>query len=106
MEAALTPPQEAPLELQLLTGLLDSTFGELIEGIGNDAAARRSNFLSKAIAAFLLVQEAGATPEDAATASIDGGNDHGIDSVLVAADGTLWLIQSKYIASGVGEPDL
>ncbi|MCU7860369.1 MAG: AIPR family protein, partial [Candidatus Thiodiazotropha sp. (ex Lucinoma kastoroae)] len=55
---------------------------------------------------FALAQEAGATPEVAATASIDGGNDHGIDSVFVAADGTLWLVQSKFIASGVGQPDL
>ncbi|MEN8132261.1 MAG: AIPR family protein [Pseudomonadota bacterium] len=100
------PPQGSPFELDLLIRLLDNAFDQLISGTGNKDTARRSNFLSKAVAAFVLVQEAGATPEAAAAASIDGGNDHGIDSVFVAADGTLWLLQSKFIASGVGEPDL
>ena len=99
-------PQGPPLELGLLTGLLNNTFGHLIAGTGNSDEARRSNFLSKAVAAFVLRQEAGSTPEDAVAASIDGGADHGIDSILVTADGTLWLIQSKYIANGVGQPDL
>lgn len=100
------PPQGLPLELGLLIGLLDNTFEPLIICTGNNEEARRSNFLSKAVAAFILVQEAGAEPEDAVAASIDGGNDHGIDSIFVAPDGTLWLVQSKYISSGIGQPDL
>ncbi len=100
------PQGEVPLELNLLIDLLDSTFDQLISGTGNNEAAKRSNFLSKAVAAFVLQQQAGCTPEDAVAASIDGGSDHGIDSVHVATDGTLWLVQSKYIASGFGQPDL
>lgn len=100
------PPQGSPLELQLLIQALDSEFGPLIQGTGNDAAALRSNFLSKAIAAFALVSKAGASVQQAVAASIDGGGDHGIDSVFIGADGTLWLVQSKYIAAGIGEPDL
>ncbi len=100
------PPQGTPLELRLLTESLDNEFGALITGIGANDDARRNNFLSKAIAAFVLTHEAGATQEEAVAACIDGGDDHGIDSVYIGADGTLWLIQSKYISSGRGEPDL
>ncbi len=100
------PQQEAPLELNLLIETLDASFGDLIEGTGSSVDARRSNFLSKAVAAFVLTHEAGASKGEAVSSCIDGGNDHGIDSVYIGADGTLWLIQSKYIASGRGEPDL
>ena len=100
------PPQGTPLEVSLLVDMLDNTYGELIVGTGNNEEARRSNFLSKAVAAFVLQKEAGSTPEDAVAASIDGGDDHGIDSVYAAADATLWLIQSKFITRGVGQPDL
>ncbi|MHB0764826.1 AIPR family protein [Stutzerimonas sp. NM35] len=100
------PPQYRPLELEQLCQKFDQDFAHLIKGIGHDDTARRSNFCSKAIAAFVLCAEAGATPEQAAAASIDGGQDHGIDSVFVSADQTLWLVQSKYHTSGHGEPIL
>ncbi|WP_230408156.1 AIPR family protein [Undibacterium baiyunense] len=62
--------------------------------------------MSKAIAAFVINTAAGASLEAAVAASIDGGLDHGIDSVFVTSDQTIWLIQSKYKDSGSGEPDL
>ncbi|MDX2352595.1 AIPR family protein [Stutzerimonas xanthomarina] len=98
--------QHRPLELELLCQKLDEDFVNQIAGTGASPAARQSNFYSKAIAAFLLCKAAGATLEEAVAASIDGGLDHGIDSVFVAADNTLWLVQSKYQASGSGEPEL
>jgi len=101
--AAATP---RPLELDLLCQKLEGDYSALIVGTGADDNARRSNFLSKAVAAFVLHEAAGATVEEAAAASIDGGNDHGIDSVFIAADHRIWLVQSKYIDSGSGEPVL
>ncbi len=95
-----------PIELDLLCQKLDADYSTRITGTGNDPAARRSNFFSKAIAAFVLHESAGATLEDAVATSIDGGLDHGIDSVFVALDQTIWLVQSKYKDSGTGEPDL
>ncbi|ANE55069.1 AIPR family protein [Methylomonas sp. DH-1] len=95
-----------PIELDLLCQKLDADYSTRITGTGNDAAARRSNFFSKAIAAFVLHESAGATLDDAVAASIDGGQDHGIDSVFVAPDQTIWLVQSKYKDSGTGEPEL
>ena len=95
-----------PLELDLLCRKLDTDYAALIVGTGTDDNARRSNFLSKAVAAFVLHEAAGASIADAVAASIDGGADHGIDSVFIAADHTIWLVQSKYIDSGTGEPVL
>ena len=95
-----------PLELDLLSQKLDADYTTLITGTGINPESRRSNFLSKAIAAFVLHEAAGATLEEAVAASIDGGLDHGIDSVFVANDQTIWLVQSKYKESGSGEPEL
>lgn len=98
--------QARPLELDLLCQKLDTDYAAHIVGTGNTPEAQRSNFLSKAIAAFVLHEEAGAALDEAIAASIDGGQDHGIDSVLVASDQTIWLVQSKYKDSGTGEPEL
>ena len=95
-----------PLELDLLCQKLDADYAALISGTGTSPESRRSNFLSKAIAAFVLHEAAGATLEEAVAGSIDGGQDHGIDSVFVANDQTIWLVQSKYKESGSGEPEL
>jgi hypothetical protein len=95
-----------PLELDLLCQKLDADYATRITATGNTPAALRSNFLSKAIAAFVLHEAAGATLDEAVAASIDGGNDHGIDSVFVATDQTIWLVQSKYKDAGTGEPEL
>lgn len=102
----MTVAQSRPLELDLLCQKLDSDFSNRITGTGNSPEAKRSNFLSKAIAAFVLHEEAGASLDEAVAASIDGGFDHGIDSVFVAADQTIWLVQSKYKDKGMGEPEL
>lgn len=101
---ATTPTR--PLELDLLCQKLDTDYAALITGIGTRPESRRSNFLSKAIAAFVLHEAAGASLEESVAASIDGGLDHGIDSVFVANDQTIWLVQSKHKESGSGQPEL
>ena len=95
-----------PLELDLLCQKLDADYAHRITGTGNTPESRRSNYLSKAIAAFVLHEDAGANLDEAVAASIDGGQDHGIDSVFVSTDQTIWLVQSKYKESGTGEPEL
>lgn len=95
-----------PLELDLLCQKLDADYANRIIGTGNTPESRRSNYLSKAIAAFVLHEDAGATLDEAVAASIDGGQDHGIDSVFVSMEQTIWLVQSKYKVSGTGEPEL
>lgn len=98
--------QPIPLELNLLERELDAQFTGLIVGVGNNAVEIRSNFLSKSVAAYVLLREAGATAQDAAQAVVDGGGDHGLDAIYVGPNDTLWLIQAKYITSGRGEPVL
>ncbi len=95
-----------PLELEVLCDKLRADYGSLIQGFGAGEEERRRNFLTRALPAFVLVSQAGASPQEAAAAIVDGGSDHGIDAVFVAADSTVWLLQSKYIDSGVGEPEL
>ena len=95
-----------PLEIQQLQSYLKTEFNGAITGSGVDEQARERNFLSKALAAYFLMVKAGAPKADAVAASIDGGNDHGIDSVYISPTGVFWLIQSKYIHEGKGEPIL
>lgn len=95
-----------PHELIQLCEMLDTRFGGKITGTGTDANAKQRNFYSKALAAYFLTQEAGASDDDAIQASIDGGQDHGIDSVYVDSTQTVWLIQSKYKDAGTGEVEL
>lgn len=95
-----------PLEVQQVEDYLRTEFTGHILAQGRDAQDRDRNFLSKALAAHFLVQQAGADKAAACAASIDGRDDHGIDAVYVGATGVLWLVQSKYIHDGIGEPPL
>ncbi|GKS77899.1 AIPR family protein [Acidovorax sp. SUPP950] len=95
-----------PLEVQQIQAFLKTQFNGAIVGTGNAPMDRERNFLSKALAAHFLMAHAGASKAEAVAASIDGGNDHGIDSVYISATGVFWLVQSKYIHEGKGEPSL
>lgn len=95
-----------PLEIQQLQSFLKTEFHGAIIGTGRKAQDCERNFLSKALAAYFLMIKAGASKADAVAASIDGGNDHGIDSVYISPTGVFWLVQSKYIHEGKGEPIL
>lgn len=95
-----------PHELIQLCEVLNERFDGKIVGTGTGEEPRRRNFYSKALAAYYLTQEADASVDEAVAASIDGGGDHGIDSVYVDGTDTIWLIQSKYKDSGEGEVEL
>lgn len=95
-----------PIELIQLCGRLHESFDGHIVGVGATSVEQDRNFLTKALSAWYLMVEAGATREAAVDASVDGNNDHGIDSVFVDATDTIWLVQSKYINNGSGEPAL
>ena len=99
-------PGARPLEIVQLQAHLKVEFGNAFEPVGSDPLQRERNFLSKALAAYFLTLEAGAPKVEAIAASIDGGDDHGIDSVWVSPTQIIWLVQSKYRHSGDGEPSL
>ena len=100
----MTGTSPRPLEVLQIQAYLKAEFVDVITGLGKSDQDRERNFLSKALAAFFLMSQAGASKADAVAASIDGGQDHGVDSVYIGATGVIWLVQSKYIHSGTGEP--
>jgi hypothetical protein len=65
-----------------------------------------NHFLSRALAAYAVHFLSGAELKDAAGAVVDSGKDNGIDAVLYhEATKRLYVIQSKWIHSGNGEPE-
>lgn len=99
---------ETPIEITHLPAALRRDFtGRVPEATSGIAEDRETNFLSRSLAAFAIQKLAGCTLNEAAAAVVDGGGDGGIDAVYYTPNAhTLWLVQSKFIASGRGEPDL
>jgi hypothetical protein len=63
-------------------------------------------FLSRALAAYAVYHLSECTAEEAAKSIVDGSNDNGIDAIFFdQVDSRLYLVQSKWIHSGKGEPD-
>jgi hypothetical protein len=99
---------DRPIEILALPPKLHQLFDNVVplKTAGN-AEANERDFLSRALAAFVLHKAAGATIEQAGAGIIDGGGDGGIDAIYHSpATNTLWLVQSKYIHAGLSEPDL
>lgn len=66
---------------------------------------REVKILSRCLAAYAIYREVGCTPEEAAAAVWDGGDDNGIDAAFVdAVDKRVVFAQSKWIQAGSGEP--
>lgn len=95
-----------PLEIQQLEEHLKQGFGGHIIGLGHKVQDKERNFLSKAVAACFLMTHVGVSKADAVAACIDGGGDNGIDSLYISPTNVIWLVQSKYIHDGSGEPSL
>lgn len=99
---------ETPIEILELPARLRTLFtGKVPEATSGIEAARETNFLSRALAAYAIHSLAGCSIEDAASSLVDGGGDGGIDAIFyVPTNSTMLIVQSKYIVSGRGEPDL
>lgn len=99
---------ETPVEILELPNQLRNLFtGKVPEYTSGKPEARESNFLSRALSAYAVHKLSGCSLDDAAASIVDGGGDGGIDAIFyAAASDTLFVVQSKYIANGRGEPDL
>jgi AIPR protein len=97
-----------PFEIRQLKARLRADFtGRLPEAERGTPDERELNFLSRALAAYAVHNLSGCAPDEAATAVVDGGGDGGIDAVFHAPDSqTLFVVQSKFMANGRGEPGL
>jgi len=99
---------EIPIEMLHLPQSLRSIFtGKIPEAAFGTQDEREKNFQSRALAAYAIHKLGGASIDEAVGSVVDGGGDGGIDAVFHAANThTLWVVQSKFTASGRGEPDL
>src|SRR5215470_9389358 len=100
--------REIPIEINHVPGKLRADFtGRLAEAASGSSVEREANFLTRALAAYAIHKLAGCTLDDAAEAIVDGGGDGGIDALHYSAATTiLWVIQSKFLSDGRGEPGL
>ena len=84
-------------------------FSELIDlsDLKNPPDGIKENFLlTRDLAAYSIHYLAGATPPEAALAVTDGGTDNGIDAIYFdESNKRLYLVQSKWIKDGIGEPE-
>ena len=99
---------ENPIEILQLPIQLRAIFtGNLAEATSGTPDGREANFLSRSLAAYAIYKLAGCSVDEAAESVVDGGGDGGIDAVFYAStNATLYVVQSKFIANGRGEPDL
>ncbi|HEY5894841.1 MAG TPA: AIPR family protein [Chthoniobacterales bacterium] len=99
---------ETPIEIiHLPAGLRQEFSGRIPEATSGSTADRESNFLSRALAAYAIHKLAACSLDEAAESIVDGGGDGGIDAVYYSpAAHVLWIVQSKFISAGRGEPDL
>lgn len=99
---------ETPIEITHVPVRLRHDFaGKIADATTGTADEREANFLSRALAAFALNKLAGCTLDDAAGSIVDGGGDGGIDAIWYSpTSNKLWLVQSKFIRNGRGEPAL
>lgn len=99
---------ERPLEItHLRDRLLNDFRARLPAAATGTPEERERNLLTRALAAFVLHKQAGATLDEAAASIVDGGGDYGLDAIYYSPTShRLWLVQSKYFAEGQGEPAL
>jgi hypothetical protein len=99
----------AKLQLTHIKNKLSEKLTDLIDMsdyVKKPEEERKKACLSRSYAAYTLVSLASATEQEAAQAIVDGFTDNGIDAIYYEEqENILWLVQSKWIESGDGEPD-
>jgi hypothetical protein len=87
--------------LKLFTDLID------LSDLKNHTPEIMEDFLlTRGLAAYAVHYLSGATPQDVASAITDAGNDNGLDAVhFDEPNKRLYLVQSKWIKDGNGEPE-
>ncbi|MBB4634650.1 AIPR family protein [Longimicrobium terrae] len=86
----------------MFDGLIDMT-----DSVNKPDHDQKQVFISRALAAYTLVQKVGLTPEAAGSAVVDSYNDNGIDAFHFDPDEhRMFIVQSKWISDGNGSPEL
>lgn len=77
-----------------------------VNDAGQNAENRENCFLTRSLAAYAIQYFAEVTPDTASKSITDGPNDNGIDAIYFSErKRILYLVQSKWIHSGNGEPE-
>ncbi len=99
---------ERPYEMMHVAPKLRSDFtGHVPEAVSGKPEEKERNFLSRALAAYVIQKLTNCSIQDAAASIVDGGGDGGIDAIYFSpAANILWIVQSKYIEDGRGQPAL
>lgn len=99
---------ERPYEIIHVAPKLRKDFsGYVPEAQLGNAEEKEKNFLTRSLAAYAVQQLTNCSIQAAADSVVDGGGDGGIDAIYFSpAANMLWLVQSKYIDDGRGQPSL
>lgn len=92
-----------------LQGEIKRLFEDLIDltDLEGTRIDKESAFLSRGLAAYTLYSLSKVSASTAAEAIVDGTGDNGIDAIFWhRGDNVLWLVQSKWIQRGTGNPEL
>jgi hypothetical protein len=94
------------IHLNAIRNKIGTLFDGKIDLAGVRETDRENSFFSRGLAAYTLHYLAHAEPEDAAKSITDGFQDNGLDAIYYdARERRLYLVQSKWIHSGTGEPE-
>jgi AIPR protein len=96
------------LHLTQISRKVEVTIGQLIDMSDQNATATNFNDIkrSRALAAYITHHLSGCEPAEAAQSIVDGGNDNGVDAIYFhEQEEKLYIVQSKWIKDGKGEPD-
>lgn len=100
--------QTSKFAVKQLQGEIKDLFAGLIDLSDLDGTRINQDlaFLSRGFAAYAIYSLAGTSPDEAAESVVDGSGDNGIDAIFWNKnDNILWLIQSKWIQKGSGQPE-
>ncbi|WP_316743424.1 AIPR family protein [Pedobacter antarcticus] len=93
------------LHIQQISSFFSKTFKSQIDL--SDVTGQTENFfLTRSLAAYAIQHHALVSPQIASDAVVDGSEDNGIDAIYYdSQQNMLYIVQSKWIHNGKGEPD-
>lgn len=97
------------IHVNQIRGHLENAYNELIDLIDVEKSKDEQKFnffLTRSLAAYAIQYMAQIDPEVASKSIVDGSKDNGIDAIYYdERSKVLYLVQSKWIHDGNGEPD-
>lgn len=86
---------------------LEEVFNDLVDlsDVLSTGEQRDNFFLTRSLCAYALIHHSSCSATQAAQSIVDGGSDNGIDGIFYDPNTkTLYIVQSKWIHDGKGEP--